>query len=62
MSEQTLEPASETFEILQDNIRKNGLEARVECIPAAVSTERGRFTLVWHPKTGQVEGGVQSFG
>lgn len=24
-----VEPAPETFEILQDNIRKNGLEARV---------------------------------
>ena len=57
-----MDPAPETFEILQDNIRNNGLEARVQCIPAAVSTERGRLILVPPPKLGQVEGGIQSFG
>ncbi len=61
-----VEPAPETFEILQDNIRKNGLEARVQCMPGAVFTARGRLTLLWHPKLGQVEvqveGGIPGFG
>ena len=61
-----VEPTPETLEILQDNIKRNGLEARVQCIQSAISTEPGHLTLVWNPKPGQVEvmgnGDIQGFG
>ena len=61
-----VEPVHETFEILQNNIKKNGFEDRVDCIPAAISTARDRLTLLWHPKPGQVEvkteSDIQGFG
>ena len=50
-----VEPNPATFAKLQQNVRQNGLEARISCHPFAVSDSAGEARLVVYPETAACE-------